>query len=171
MIVLWSVLGVIAALALILFVGGSMIAREHKATCTIELAATPEAVFQAISDWRNLPNWNKNVSAVAELPGGGGWVETMGSMKIPLRIEKSEAPRLFVARIADDALPFGGTWTHTLAASGNGKTRLTSTEDGFVKPAPFRFIAHFVLGYHKTLADYQTALGARFGATAPPTKS
>ena len=171
MTILWSILGVLVALALVLFVGGSLIAREHKATCTIELQATPDAAFQAISDWKNLPSWNKSVTAVAELPGGGVWVETMGSMKIPLRIEKSEAPRLFVARIADEELPFGGTWTHTLEATGQGTTRLTTTEDGFIKSAPFRFIAHFVLGYHTTLSDYQTALGARFGAKASPTKS
>ena len=32
-----------------------------------------------------------------------------------------------------------------------------TTEDGFVQPPPFRFIAHFFLGYHKTLDDYQRA--------------
>ena len=100
MTILWSILGLIAFLVLVLFVGGSLISREHKATCTIDLDGTPEQVFAVITDWKNVPSWHSKVSAVAELPGGGGWVETMGSMKIPLRIEKSESPRLFVARMA-----------------------------------------------------------------------
>lgn len=169
MTILWIVLGVLLALALVLFVGGSMIARDHRATCTIELTAPPEQVFVAISDWKNLPTWNKNVTAVAERQGG--WVESWGSMQIPLIVEKEQAPRLFVARIADENLPFGGTWTHTLEKTADGGTKLVTTEAGFIKPAPFRFIAHFFMGYHKTLVDYQTALGAKFGGKGAPTRS
>ena len=170
MLVLWIVLSVLAALVLVLFVGGSMIQKEHSATCTIEVPAPPEQVFTAITDWKSLMTWNKQVTAVSELPGGGGWVETMGSMTIPLRVEKSEASRLLVVRIADEGLPFGGTWTHRLERTSQG-TKLVSTEDGFIKPAPFRFIAHFFLGYHKTLTDYQKALAVKFGSQAQPVNS
>lgn len=169
--ILWIVLGAVVTLALVLFVGGMLVPREHTATCTVELAAPPEQVFATITDWKELPTWNKNVTAVRALEGGNGWVESWGSMTIPLRVEKSEPPRTFVARIVDDGLPFGGTWTHTLEKTPSGGTRLVTTEAGHISAPPFRFLAHFFFGYHRTLNEYQIALGAKFGAKGAPVKS
>jgi len=168
MLILWIVLGTLAALALVLFAGRSMVAREHSATSTIVLKAPPEKVFEAITDWRNHTTWRKEVTSVEELPGGGGWVETSRFGRLPLRIEKSEPPRLFVGRIADDSLPYGGTWTHRLERTAEGGTRLATTEDGFIGPAPFRLITKLFFGYHRTLNAYQRALAAKFGETAAP---
>ena len=71
-----------------------------------------------------------------------------------------------LTRIADDTLPFGGTWTFELAPEGTG-TRLRITERGFVKPPPFRFIAKFFLGYTKTIEGYLGDLSQKTGASSP----
>ncbi len=68
-------------------------------------------------------------------------------------------------RIADDSLPYGGTWTFELAPAEGGGTTLTITEDGFVEPAIFRALARFVFGYHATMEGYLAGLGRRFGET------
>ena len=171
MLILWIVLGTLAGLALVLFGGGSLISREHSATSTIVLRAPPEQVFAALTDWRGFASWRKEIQSVEELPGGQGWVEIGSFGRLPLRIEKCEAPSLLVGRIADDSLPFGGTWTHRLERTPDGGTRLATTEDGFIGPPPFRLITKLVFGYHKTLGDYQRALAAKFGESAEPLNS
>ena len=168
---LWILLGLVLALALVLFAGGALIAREHTATSTVVLQATPAQVWAAIIDWRAIPSWRREVSKVEELPGGKGWVETGRFGRMPLAIERSEPERLLVTRIADDTLPFGGTWTWRLERTATGGTQLAVTEDGFVGPPPFRFLARFVFGHHKTLNGVQQALAARFGEVVTPVNS
>ena len=168
---LWIPLALIATLALVLFAGGAMIARDHTATCTVTLRASPAQVWSALTDWRAMPSWRKEVSAVEELPGGGGWVETSRFGRLPLRVEQMQPERLLVGRIADDRLPFGGTWTWRLTPTPEGGTRVAVTEDGFIEPPPFRFMARFLFGYHKTMGDYLRALAAKFGESATPANS
>lgn len=155
----------------VLLLCGSLIARDHTATSTIELKTSPAQVWAAITDWRQFMTWRKELKSIDEFTapdGRKGWVETSSMGRMPLVIEHSESERIFVGRIADDSLPFGGTWTHRLEALPGGGTRLTSTEDGFVKPAFFRLMAKLVFGYHKTLNDWQTALARKFGESASP---
>lgn len=166
-----SVLVGCVALAML---AGSLVSRDHRATSTIELRASPAMVWAAITDWRQFPQWRKDLKAVEAFvspDGKQGWVETSGFGRMPLVVESAEAERLFVGRIADDGLPFGGTWTHRLETLPDGGTRVSTTEDGFVKPAIFRLLARFVFGYHKTLNDYQRALAGKFGEAAQPTNS
>ncbi len=156
----------------LLLLAGSLIAREHTATSTIELKASPAQVWATLTEWRQFKTWRKDLTAIEELTtpdGQKGWVETSSWGRMPLLVERTEPERLFVGRIADDSLPFGGTWTHRLEALPNGGTRLASTEDGFIKPAFFRLMAKVVFGYHKTLNDWQTALASKFGETVSPT--
>lgn len=164
----------LAGFVALLMLAGSLVPRDHRATSTIELNASPAMVWSAITDWRQFPEWRKDLKAVeafAAPDGKQGWVETSGFGRMPLVVEAAEAERLFVGRIADESLPFGGTWTHRLQALPGGGTRLSSTEDGFVRPAVFRLLARFVFGYHKTLNDYQRALAGKFGETAQPCNS
>ena len=153
---------------------GSLIPRDHTATSTIELRATPAQVWATITGWQQLQQWRKGLKSVEAFTapdGRQGWVETSGWGRVPLVIERAEPGRLFVGRIADDSLPFGGTWTHRLEALPGGGTRLASTEDGFIKPPLFRLLAKCVFGYHKTLNDYQRQLAAKFGEGPRPANS
>jgi hypothetical protein len=165
------VLLVLAALVAIALIAGSLIAREHHATSTIELPVAPAQVWSAISEWRAFPQWRKGETAIEAFTasdGREGWVETSRFGRMPLVVERAEPHRLFVGRIADDRLPFGGTWTHRLEPLPGGGTRLASTEDGFIRPPLFRLLAKCVFGYHQTLNAWQRQLAGRFGATAQP---
>lgn len=165
---LWITLAVLAGICILALGIGALLPQEHRAACTITLRAEPAAVWSAITDWRALPSWRTELSAVEELPGGGGWVETSKWGRIPFRIELSEPQQRLVTRIADDSLPFGGTWTWQIEALPQGGTRVTTTEDGVVKPALFRFLSRFVFGHHGTLRTVQSALAAKFGEDAQP---
>ena len=66
-----------------------------------------------------------------------------------------------VGRIVDDGLPFGGTWAFDLTPDGAG-CRLRITENGFIKPPPFRYIAR-LMGYETTIKAYLGALASKLG--------
>jgi hypothetical protein len=73
---------------------------------------------------------------------------------------------VFVARIADTDLPFGGTWTYELKPEGAG-TRVTITERGEVYNPIFRFMSRFVLSQTATMEKYLAALTARAAGQMP----
>ena len=95
-----------------------------------------------------------------------GWVECSKWGRMPMCVERSEACTTLVTRIADDALPFGGTWTWHLQPTQDGGTRVSTTEEGWVKPPLFRFLSRFVFGHHRTLRTVLTALAVKFGEAA-----
>ncbi|HZD05714.1 MAG TPA: hypothetical protein VE173_12380, partial [Longimicrobiales bacterium] len=68
--------------------------------------------------------------------------------------------------IADEGLPFGGTWTYVLEPDAGG-TRVTLTEDGEIYNPFFRFMARFVFGYDGTMRSYLDGLEARMGGAQP----
>ena len=76
-------------------------------------------------------------------------------------------PSRLVTRIADEELPFGGSWTFELRPDGAG-TLLTITERGFVKNVIFRALARYVFTHHRTLEQYLRTLGRRFGVEVKP---
>jgi len=75
-------------------------------------------------------------------------------------------PQRLVTRIADEDLPFAGSWTYELTPAGEGATRITVTERGEVKPVVFRALSKYVFTHHRTLEQYLRALAARFGERA-----
>jgi hypothetical protein len=80
---------------------------------------------------------------------------------------ESVPPQRLVSRIADERLPYGGTWTYELAPAGDG-TRLTITERGEIYNPVFRFVARFVMGHTATMNGVLRALGARHGERVTP---
>ena len=81
-----------------------------------------------------------------------------------MAIERMDAPRVLVTRIAEAGLPFGGTWTYDISPEAAG-ARLTITENGEIYNTFFRFMARFILGYQGTMRSYMTALEKRLGAS------
>lgn len=175
MFIFWMLLATLGLAALVLFGGGALLPPEHVATSTIKLAAKPADVWATITDWRSFKSWRKGLTAVEELPSRDkstdGWVEVMGSMRIPLRVEKSEPEKLLVTHIATDTLPFGGSWSWQLEPTATGGTKVTTSEHGHVSSLPFRFLSKYAFGHHKTLNDVHRALAAKFGEAVEPVNS
>jgi hypothetical protein len=76
------------------------------------------------------------------------------------RVEALEPPSRLVTRIADPALPFGGTWTFELMPK-DGGTALTITEDGEVYNPIFRFMSKVFFSQTATMEAYLTSLKKR----------
>ena len=155
-----TIASIVALAALI----GSRLPRSHQASREQTLAASPEAIWTAITDVEAFPSWRKDIKNAHRLPDRDGrpaWVEEGRSGRMTLAVERMEAPRLLVVRIADPDLPFGGTWTYEITPAAGG-ARLRITEDGEVYNPLFRFMARFIFGYEGTIASYVAALEKRF---------
>jgi len=81
---------------------------------------------------------------------------------ITYAIDVDERASRRFTRIADDKLPFGGRWIFELAPDGAG-TRLTITEDGFVKNPVFRLLSRRVFSHTATLERFFLDLGGHLG--------
>lgn len=164
----WAIafaIGLIGAAGIVALIGW-MLPVKHAASRTVTLNAPPAQVFDLISDFAHAAEWRTGVTRVEMLPDDGKGPlfrehSSMGPML--MRAEAIDRPTRLVTRIADPALPFGGTWTHTLRQTASGGTEHTITEDGEIYNVFFRAMARFVFGYTSTIEEYQAALAKRLG--------
>jgi uncharacterized protein YndB with AHSA1/START domain len=166
----WIPVALLIALVAIWLVGW-LLPRHHRARSTVTLRAAPADVWQAITDWRRYPEWLPSVKTVTELrapDGRVGFTEQTRFGPLPLLIEQQDDGRRLVTAIADERLPFGGTWTWELEPAADQGTLLTITEDGYIKAPIFRALSRFVFGYHKTIDQFLVALGRKFGEASTP---
>jgi uncharacterized protein YndB with AHSA1/START domain len=151
---------------------GLLLPRDHVATSTTLINAPQPNVWDALANVSEYPRWRSDVQSVDVLSTEGAlrWREHTRNGAITFERMEEERPRRLVARIADEKLPFGGTWTYELAPEG-GRTRLTITERGYVTNPFFRFMARFIFGHHGTQEDFLRALGRRFGQDVSITRA
>lgn len=155
-------LGVVVLAFAGMYLVGSTLPVAHTATVSAELDAPPHVVWELISDVDRYPAWRPDVEAVVRLEDRDGlpaWREEgrMGAMTF--RAEAWDPPRRLVARIADEGLPFGGTWTYEISPAGES-SRLTITEDGEVYNPLFRFMSRYIFGYDSTMRAFVEAVRA-----------
>lgn len=164
------VVGTLVVLFILVLAAGAMVEREHSASRSAVYQRPPQDVWEAITDVEAMPEWRSNVDSVERLPDRDGnpvWSENGSTGPLPMERVEAVPERRLVLRIADPALPFGGTWTYELEPA-DGGTRLTITEDGHVDNVLFRFMSRFVFGYTSTLETYLRDLGRHFGEEVEP---
>lgn len=169
------VAGIAVGLVVVIAIIGSLLPRDHVATVTATIPASPEKVWAALTDVAAYPTWRSDVQRVELLSkptASLSWREHSRQGSLTLVTETFEPPHRLVGRIADRNLPFGGAWEYDLAPDGpdSARTRLTITERGYVSNPVFRFISRFVIGHFSTLETYTKALGRKFGADVIPTR-
>ncbi|HEX9759290.1 MAG TPA: SRPBCC family protein [Candidatus Acidoferrales bacterium] len=161
--------GALAGLVAIMWIIGVLLPAGHTATRMARFAQPPEAVWEAITNSAGMTAWRSGLQEVRPLDGGkAGWMEVSDFGELPLEIVEQDPPRRLVMRIADENLPFGGTWTYVVAPRDGGGSTLRITEDGVIHSAFFRFMARFFFGHTATIETYLTDLGKKFGETVTP---
>jgi uncharacterized protein YndB with AHSA1/START domain len=173
-IVLIVAVGVIAALivaALVCYIAGSQMPREHRSVVIATFKASRATVWTAITDYAAMPSWWPAVKSVRveKLPDGTEltWNKDSHGQEIPFRTGESRVNEKLVRVIAvekAEKIPFGGTWTFELADAPGGGTRLMLTEDGFINPAIFRAVAKWFIGLDATQKDFVANLEKRLAA-------
>ena len=156
-----KILGVLCLLFLlacsVVYIMGARLPVEHAAIVAATIEAPPSQVWALISDTADEASWRKELKGVESAPDQNGqpcFREVQPMMKMTLCVVKSEPQSLRVVRIADKALPFGGTWTYSLQPTADGATQLIITEDGFVYPPVWRFVSHYVMGETGSMQMY-----------------
>jgi carbon monoxide dehydrogenase subunit G len=97
---------------------------------TVEIARTPEEVFDYLVDVANLPAWQSGVrSARREGDRIHESRHLLGrELSTTLAIDEEERPRVFAIRALDSPVPFAVR--HELEPNGSGGTRLTVVGEG-----------------------------------------
>ncbi|WP_223642387.1 SRPBCC family protein [Corallococcus sp. EGB] len=167
-----GVLGSLVGLIGIVAVVGMALPREHVATRSIVLKQRPGEVWPVVADIAEWPSWNKNLKRVERLADREGrtvYLVEDSNGALPSEVLQVTPPpgAMLVTRIADPDLPFGGTWTWTVAPEGEG-CRVSITENGSVSNPVFRFVSRFVMGHHRNMDSYLKELGRRFGEAVQP---
>ena len=139
--------------------------RGHVAARRVRLRQPPEEVWTRIRDHAAEPGWRAKLDRVERLPDEGGrerWKEVQG--RSPMTFETLEAvpPTRLARRIADEKLPFGGSWTIEVGDDSS----VVVTERGEVKHPLFRVISRFVIGHTRTIDGYLRDLATSFGEDA-----
>src|SRR5882762_3556628 len=145
-------LGVIVGLLVLAGLGIYLLGRaqpeRHTAALSFTLPKPRAAVWVALTDYASMSRWWPAVQAVRTETRPNGdvltWNKDAHGREIAFRTREEKAPARLVREIVGDDLPFGGTWTYELAEDG-GATRVTLTEDGFIKPPFFRGVARLFM--------------------------
>ncbi len=165
---LGGAIGLIVVAGLVFYLVGRSLPEKHTSRFSITLPVPPATVWAVITDYPKMPDWWPAVKAIRleTRPDGEVWTWNQDSRgrEIAFRTIGEKAPQHLVREIVGDNLPFGGTWTFDLAPEASG-TKLTLTEDGFIKPPLFRFIGTYFIGLDKTMKDFSTNLQKRFSTS------
>ena len=159
-ILLYVALALVAMVVIVVAIG-YMLPKAHVASKEVVINAPPAQVFETIARVGDHASWRtgvERVDVVSTTPLR--WKEHAGGDVLTMEATTVQAPDLFVSRIADPDLPFGGTWTIALKPEGAG-TRVTITEHGEVYNPVFRFMSRFVFGHTATMDSYLEALRRR----------
>lgn len=160
-----AAVGVLFILAALVLVVGMTLDERHTVSRSATLPHAPAAVWSVVRDFGRAAEWQPDVDSMERVDGQSSetWRMSGGFGEILIRVQDEVAGQELVTRIVDDGLPFGGTWTYQLEPVADG-TRLTITEDGFVRNPLYRFMARYVFGYEKTVEEYLDALRDRLAA-------
>ena len=165
--ILFYIVAVLVAIIAVIAIVGYFLPQDHVASREASIEGDPAALFGIITDVGRYSEWRSDVSRIEVLGSAPlRWREHAGSDVITYEATVVKPPHLFVVRIADPDLPFGGTWSYEMNSDG-GRTRVTITERGEVYNPIFRFMSRFVLSQTATMEKYLAALTARAAGQMP----
>lgn len=157
----WSTASIVGVSALVLAVGWSL-PEHHIARGQRIVGASPQAVWDRITDFEHAVDWRSGLESVTNVSGRevATYEEQSEFGVIRFEVVESVAPERLRTRVIENS-DFGGTWTYELRTV-DGGTDVSITEDGEIFNPLFRVITRFVLGYDATLNAYLDDLEQSF---------
>jgi hypothetical protein len=164
-------LAAVIVVVVIIVAVGALLPKQHHASRSARFHEQPEAIWAAITNYREFPAWRSNVKSVEPVESKNAlpaWreIDSHGG-SLPMQTIEADSQRRLVTEIADPSLPFGGTWTIEIAPARDGSA-VRITEDGEVRNPLFRFMSRFVFGQTAGMNTYLTDLGKKFGEKIQP---
>ncbi|HEX5636116.1 MAG TPA: SRPBCC family protein [Gammaproteobacteria bacterium] len=172
----WIIALLIFIIVLIVF--GLLLPEKHRASKSARFNVSAEYLWEIITNFEAYPTWRSGVTRIERINDINGhpvWNEiNSDNQGIPYETMEAVPLKRLVRRIADPALPFGGSWEFSLESTPEG-TMLTITENGEVYNPVFRVISRFVFGHTKNMQAYLNDLQTRIdqqhktsGQLSPP---
>lgn len=163
------VLGVLIGLVALAAAIGTTLPRNHIAASEIVLPIAPDTVWQVVRNPAALVGtWPELTTAVRVEDAAGRelWDQEVDGFKMRYLVT-DPAPWQVITSIqsAPDAV-FGGQWEYRVIPESQG-TRVRVTEVGWVGNPMFR-VMMAIMGSHRSLDGYLTALGRHFGQEVIP---
>jgi len=158
-----------AVLLIVLIIGWSLPVKHH-ATSEATFKASPQSLYQLITEFDRFPEWRSSVERIELLPDSAGkkrFREVGSDGSIVYEVEYAVPDSRLATRIADRSLPFGGGWTYELIPRGDSTT-LRITEDGEVYNPLYRFVSRFMIGYTSTMEKYLSDVRRRVETPGNP---
>jgi uncharacterized protein YndB with AHSA1/START domain len=152
-----------------LFLAGMMLPQDHTASRTTHLSQPPERVWATINDVAAYPSWRLELDSIHQLPARNGhavWREYRRNNALTFEATTSEPPRHLVTRIADNGLPFGGSWDISISPEGTG-SRIIVTEYGEIYNPLFRVMSK-LMSQTATIDSYLSGLAGKLGDSYTP---
>jgi hypothetical protein len=160
--VVW-IAGGLAGLVALAAAAGALLPREHSATRKARYRVSPEALYAVIA---GPPDWRTGVKSFGVLADKDGrrrwWEEDIHRQKVTFELVEDRFPSRLAVRIADQGLPFGGTWSFDIEPLAGGGSELRIREDGEIHNVIYRFMARFFFGYTASIETYLQDLAAKF---------
>ncbi len=164
--------GAVVALVVVVGIVGLLLPKAHIVSSSRVVAATPEVVWETLTDYARHPSWRsklKRVERVEDRNGHEVWQDTYeGGEQVRYETTEADPPRRLVRTIADVGGPFSGRWEFSIEPA-EGGTRVTITEYGEVPNPIFRFVSKFIIGHSTSMSQFLDALAAKLGT--PPLAS
>ncbi|HVQ39885.1 MAG TPA: SRPBCC family protein [Pyrinomonadaceae bacterium] len=156
----------LAALILVVLIGGLMLPEEHHASRTLLTKQSPQAIWDAINDHAGETQWRSDVASVVSLGERNGkpvWQENYkDGNKVTLITTESKAPNRMVRELTDLEGPFSGRWEIDITPGSEG-SQVKVTEIGKVSNPIFRFVSKYAIGHTTFMERYLKGLAGKFG--------
>jgi uncharacterized protein YndB with AHSA1/START domain len=168
MLFIWILCGLLAAVCLpivVLVILGKGVPKDHVSSVSVLISATPEAVYDRVSDVPSHAKWAEGITSVHVLPDHGNTRRheiVMGRNRFEVDSIVTHRPLCFTMSVADKNDAFHGQWEYRLTPEGSG-TRVVLTEHGVIKGSIPRAAVHYMFGYYVYLEKNLRALGRSFG--------
>lgn len=154
----------VAAIFLVVHVLGLRLPPDHTARGEIVLSADQLRVFQILADVANYPVWSPVTGVQPLKPDDQGrerWTMRQGRHAFEITILDRTPTTRIVHQLRDERNVFGGTWTISLSTPTptppHTQTRVTITEQGWIRVPIFRFI---MAKFHDPSANLRAHLDA-----------
>ncbi|WP_050419506.1 SRPBCC family protein [Bradyrhizobium tropiciagri] len=157
MTIAFVVVAILVLLIAAVFGIGAALPKEHRAEVDAVVPLSPDHLWKLIADPSQATKWRTDLASAEEISPNVVRETSKKGEAMTFETMHSDPPNVLVRRIADTNLPFGGQWRITIDPD-QGQSRINIVEDGFVKPALFRFVSRFAMGHDRTIKNFLSDL-------------
>lgn len=141
------------------WIDGAILPVTHSTTVSGIVNAPPQLVFAKIADVPHQASFRPQVHSVQVLdatPGHERWIEDLGhGQKMRFEAVRNEPSTRRDVKLDDPGAAYGGTWVFELSPGPAPNTTLLKiTENGYIKPAFYRFLMQHIIGMTTNLTTY-----------------